>query len=178
MKLWTIQSPAVYDLLQKTGIYHCDPDLSENPEEAFRKAYAWMHAKMEIQIGPAPEGVTDPVWAWHTWVGNRRKPDFRTSLFRNSMDCYLMEIEVPDDEVLLTDYNDWHYVLNEWWYHDEDPDEIWEKRNEWWWSLPYKERKESEMELLQKKDVSIQAVFWELRYEQILKIWFYPARKK
>lgn len=183
MKLWTMQPPEVYQLIQEIGVYRCNPELSENQEWCFCKAYNWLHGKMESLIGPAPDGVSDPVWAWHTWEGHRKKPDFRYSMFRNHPECYLMEIDIEDDQVLLTDYDDWHYVLNRWYYHDEDPDDIWDERNEWFWSLPPDEQTRiaeeswnqligrSEAELLHKKSPTIQATFWELRRDQIGKVW-------
>lgn len=189
MKLWTIQTADIYHQIQRTGVYRCISEFSDKQEKEFRDAYIWIRGKMEEQIGPAPQGVSDPVWAWHTWEGNRKRPDFRNHMFLfHDKDCCLMEIEVPDEKVFLTDYDDWHFVMNRWFFHNEDPEDVWDRRDEWWENLPEEEHQRVLLEswdkliglpeetLMQKKDASIQATFWELRKEQVKKVWFYKAR--
>ena len=125
MKLWTIQPQAVYQLLQDTGVYRCDPyqsvmlqpmdDAMIGKElcEQFVESYDWLVRQMEKRIGPRPEGVIYPVWAWYQY-GNKRKPDLRSERWSNGnpgerLACILLE--VPDQEVLLSDFGGWHFAL-------------------------------------------------------------------
>lgn len=38
-----------------------------------------------------------------------------------------IEFEIPDNQVLLSDFNAWHYVLNNSWNDDSKNEEEWEK---------------------------------------------------
>lgn len=90
-------------------------------EEHHVDAYRWMIAAMErrgIHTHSRP-----PVWAWHSHnPPHRRKPDLRGSyhLTTPGTPAYRLTIEAPDTLVLLSDYHDWHAVLNRWFHsHSE-----------------------------------------------------------
>ena len=78
-------------------------------------AYAWMANQMLGRIGPPPGNSKYPVWAWHTWYGTKACPDLRFSahLPPGTMG-YRLTLDVPDDRVVLSDFNRWHYCLNGW----------------------------------------------------------------
>ncbi len=84
MRLWTIQPLAVDEIIRKNGYYVCD--ISKSPYslacESFKKAYDWMNEQMAKRIGPMPEDVTYPIWAWHSWDFKHVKPDLRRTEFR------------------------------------------------------------------------------------------------
>ena len=116
MRLWTLHSEDVYTSLMEKGIYRCDPALSECIEMApknFTNAYDWMNRQMERKVGPAPDGVIYPVWAWYIMGGRHRRPDFRWREMYFCLPMVCMEIEVPDEQVLLSDEDLWHIVLND-----------------------------------------------------------------
>ena len=78
--------------------------------------YAWLVLQMKKRIGSPPEGVTYPVWAWYKWRENRKKPDLRAERWQYGQKgdkFYRLEIEIPDREVLLSDFDEWICVLNE-----------------------------------------------------------------
>ena len=102
MILWTIQPPEVYDLIMKKGYYACEADKSECLEEmGFKEAYDWLVKKMHEKIGEAPLNIKYPVWAWHTWNWNRKKPDLRCPHAQRGRELVCMEIEIPDEDVVL-----------------------------------------------------------------------------
>lgn len=69
---------------------------------------------MEERVGAPPEGVKYPLWAWHTIYGKQQEPDLRKSMFRKYEDPRVcIELDIPDDKVLLTDYDTWLEVLND-----------------------------------------------------------------
>ena len=111
VKLWTIQRPPAWDELRTTGILratakHVNPD--------FEDAYAWMRAQMVTRIGPPPEPDGYPVWAWYWYYGKRKpRPDLRYCGYLGKGDVGLrIEIECDPSDVLLSDFIDWHAVLN------------------------------------------------------------------
>lgn len=113
MTLWTIQPACVYRDILRCGQYVCDPDKAAISD--FLPAYDWLAAEMTAQIGPPPEGVSHPVWAWYRQNAKRRRPDLRRARWTSGaagekMVC--MEIEVPDDRVVLSDFDAWSLILN------------------------------------------------------------------
>ena len=61
MILWTIQPIAIWEMIQETGAYRCDPKRSSMPEPVFVEKYDWLIRQMKMRIGPPPEGVVYPV---------------------------------------------------------------------------------------------------------------------
>ncbi len=115
MLLWTIQSEAAYKSLEKYGTL--TSDVSNVWEESFIPAYNWMRKQMTNKIGKAPNEHCYPIWAWYQWEGLRKRPDMRkhTRSFNHTKEkIYLLTLDVPDEEVLLSDFDNWHYVLGNW----------------------------------------------------------------
>lgn len=183
MILWTIQPEEVFNLIQTTGVYRCDL------EQSFMKDYAepqyhWLVSQMRKRIGQPPEGVTYPVWAWYKWRVDRRKPDLRTERWycgSKGDKFFRLEIEIPDNQVLLSDFDGWAgIILNDGLlsYSEEESEEIEKLYN----SLTPEGQKEMRSKNWEKvfditpyssewmcRGESIQATFWELRKEQIRK---------
>ena len=114
MIIWTIQNETVCRKLERTGVLRAD---GRRVWQTFREPYQWMTSQMKDRIGPAPSGVTYPVWAWYQWEGVRKRPDMRTQpmkSFREEMPVALITADIPDDRVQLSDFDTWHYVLNNW----------------------------------------------------------------
>lgn len=120
MRLWTIQTEAAWNALNEPGelrgsIAYADPD--------FLPAYEWIAAQMTARIRPPDDGGSLPVWGWQQFDGKRRRPDLRQSahLPRGERGVRI-EIEMPDDELLLSDFELWHYVLNYWYLPGSERD--------------------------------------------------------
>ena len=178
MRLWTFQPERVYEILQKDGIFRCEPMLSECITECnFAPAYNWLVAEMKKRVGEPPVGVKYPIWAWHTHNWEHKKPDLRLSDFWYSSPMLCIEIEVPDEQVLLSDEENWHFVLNNL-HISEDEQES--NRIE---SLSYKEYEKIKCASWERifdiepfendwtrKGCFIQATFWELKKEMVISI--------
>lgn len=112
MILWTIQPEEVYRLLMDTGVYHCD--FNKSKMQDWKMQYDWLAEQMSNRIGLPPANVSYPVWAWHTWEGNRKRPDLRRERWGNGWkgeQFVRMEIEIPDEQVLLSDFDAWSIIL-------------------------------------------------------------------
>lgn len=75
-----------------------------------------MAEQMKKRIGEPPKGVIFPVWAWYQWEGMRKRPDMRVhgrNWGEKGTPIVLLTIEVPDNLVLLSDFDYWHCVLND-----------------------------------------------------------------
>ena len=113
MRLWTIQTDRAYQRLVKDGqliadAAYCDPD--------FERPYQWMLDQMKGRLrleGPAPSAA---VWAWSKWdPPTRKRPDLRArGHLPPGESGYRIGLEVSVKDILLSDYNLWHHVLNYW----------------------------------------------------------------
>lgn len=189
MRLWTIHPYCIYELIQSKGIYRCKPDFSELLEsDNFINAYKWMCNQMKKCIGNPPIETEYPVWAWHSINGQHKRPDMRTGAMRVFEKSVLMEIEIPDNQVLLTDFDYWHLILNNEIYHKANniPNiafEEWniksEEEDAYYNNLSdeekviYKEKSWENIICSENKPFSkyVQATFWELKKDQIKKVW-------
>ena len=147
MILWTIQPEEVYELIQRTGVYHCD--YGKSGMDDWQEQYDWLVREMKERIGELLGGVSYPVWAWYMWKGARKKPDLRRERWGNGWKgerFACMEIDIPEARREYK-YRNWKNVfdlayVDNGWIHRGD---------------------------------SIQATFWELRKEDIKKVRFFTA---
>ena len=183
MILWTIQPERVYELVQREGVYRCDLRKS-GMEDYADPQYNWLVEQMKKRIGPPPEGVKYPVWAWYQWRKGRKKPDLRWERWYctpKGARFFRLEIEIPDDKVLLNDFDAWIIILNDGLIsYDEEEDN---KLDKIYASLPPEAKKKMRNKNWERvfdltpyntewmlRGECIQATFWELRKEQIRKV--------
>lgn len=186
MILWSLQPLDVYQSIIETGFYHCKPELSKCIQELnFTAAYDWLVDQMKKRIGPPPPNVKYPVWAWHTTYWKHKKPDLRRSEFRdNNTPMVCLEIEKPDDQVLLSDEENWYDVLGNWYFSETEAEH---NRFE---TLPFDEQEILKKQSWEKvflvdpfenkwyrRGMFIQATFWELKKDDIRKVLYYGNKK-
>ena len=140
--------------------------------------------QMEKRLSPAPEGVDFPVWAWHTRDWQHKKPDLRSSDMRHFTEPYVcIELEVPDNEVLLSDFDAWHYVLNDFpcieCHSEEEFDQIYDNYSAMKAEEQEKVKTESWNRIFDITPIEdewningkyIQASFWELKPEYVVSV--------
>lgn len=187
MRLWTMQPIEVYDVLLKDGVFRCDP--AKIPEPSFAASYGWLIDKLDKK-DKKPNNVQLPIWAWYRYDGKEKKPDLRHSAFGvhgEKMVC--IELEIPENKVLLSDFDAWHYVLNDWWLDGSHCEEDWDKNHAWFQTLSSDEQNKIKVQSWEKifdimpyknewtsKGYYVQAVFWELKKEYIKKVQHFTAR--
>ena len=89
------------------------------------------------RIGPPPEGVVYPVWAWYKQNGKRKKPDLRSERWGygpGDEDYTCIEFEIPEDHVLLSDFDSWHTILNNGLFSDSEEEA--DQKDAYFESLP------------------------------------------
>ncbi len=112
MRVWMIAEAALYTRLKTENIVYVDPALAM---EDFEDAYAWMRSQMALRL-PHYEGH----WRWWAWVHppcGHIRPDLRARQpYHNGWPtgtaCVRMGLDVPDTELLLSDFDMWHAALN------------------------------------------------------------------
>lgn len=191
MILWTIQQEDVYNKIMSDGFYRCKASECFM-REYFGDRYKWLSDQMRKRIGEPPEGVLYPVWAWYQWQGERKKPDLRRERWWNGwkgdrLAC--MEIDIPEDEVLLSDFDAWSIILNNGLLSStEQEDEVLEQKYEALSPAEQVRFKHKNWERVFDltpiendwiiKGSRIQATFWQLRKEQVKRVQFFAAAKE
>ena len=191
MILWTIKPASLYEQILRDGYYHFDENKAGDAfNEDFQAAYDWLAEEMIKRIGKSPEGVHYPVWAWYIHDSKRKKPDLRKAEYgRKGEAMVCMEIEIPDDEVVLSDEEAWHFVLNKWYMSNASCEEEYDKEEVWLDGLNEDEKRKAIVDSWQHifditpfnndfkiKGRYVQATFWELRADQIRKAVFFKGR--
>lgn len=117
MILYSILLKEAYEILQSEGsLFYRDHWVDDPDDKDFwRTPFRWLSGEMRKQIGPPPEGVTYPLWAWYQWDGaKKRRPDLRHNCFvRKGEVAYRVEFEIDDKDVVLSNFDSWHCVLND-----------------------------------------------------------------
>ena len=114
MIVWTIQPYSALDQLRESGVFRCAPEKSFNltKPNSLKGPYAWLAAQMEKRIGPPPDGVAYPIWAWHTWDFQRRCPDPDSAAFLKRREAKgLFTLDVPEGALVLSDFDAWQGVM-------------------------------------------------------------------
>ena len=175
MILWTIQHKEAYLRMMRNGVLRAD-NAHLFCEDDFLTAYNWMSQQMCLRVSEPPNGVQYPVWLWHTWEGESKRPDMRRSAYAApNTPIVLLTVEIPNETVLLSDFDRWNIVMNEHYLAvdaDDDfphsPEEISES-----WSRIFDV---SSANPYYSSSLSIQATAWEVRKEWVKKAEFFTAR--
>jgi hypothetical protein len=147
---------------------------------------------MKRRIGEPPHGVDYPIWAWYLLDGKPAKVDLRKGEFNNYRgEHYALTIEIPDEQVLLSDEEEWHYLLNDWFLSRAKNEPDYEKAEAYFDALPPDDKqrvKEESWEQIfdiepfendwHRKGYFVQATFWELRKEQVVSARKFIGRQK
>lgn len=182
LRMWTIQSAAAWKQLDENGFLRADPDLVDRD---FLPAYEWMAERL-AEVVPPPAGCVLPLWAWYRWHGEkRRRPDLRAAGHLPPGERGVrIAFSISSSEVLLSDFDAWHAVLNRH-PHIRD-DEDYETVMQQYEALKGREKQDFLERTWQgiflkpgvhwPEDLSIQGVFWELRREQVAEATPFRAR--
>src|SRR5579859_324621 len=117
MLVWTIQSYQMWEQLQSDGLlYGPGPDLAAEQWQGYdwrwRLAYEWMAGQMERRIGKRPRPGIYPLWAWYQWRdATHHKPDLRRRQLAPGTRAVRLACEIPNEQILLSDFNRWYVAL-------------------------------------------------------------------
>ena len=194
MRLWTIQGIEIYNQLERDGIAYCTkPDWGDEP--MFVYGYKWMAGQMRQRIGEPPiEGIEYPMWAWYQYESAKKRKPIRSPRDVSEGISAYMEIEVPEKDVLLSDFSMWETVLSQWpiddWKriykeidrldkeagrtlpYNEYPQQLRERIEKSWDEIFNLDRRDADVGRRHKRNRCIQATFWALKKEYIISVEF------
>jgi hypothetical protein len=120
MRLWTIQTEEAWKHARERRVLVSD---ARRVPRAWQGAYRWMATTMRRQIGPPPRGIVTPIWAWHRWNRHNARPDLRArGHVQRGVRAVRLEFSAADDRVLCSDFEAWHFVLNDWYLPSGEAD--------------------------------------------------------
>ncbi|WP_289139194.1 DUF3841 domain-containing protein [uncultured Brevibacillus sp.] len=97
---WTMQTDEAWKQYEKQGYLEGTPEHAMYSEE-----YQWIIKQMKQRL-PNYRGEY-PIWLWI------KKPDMRsTGHFEGGTKCVRLTLEIDPKNVLVSDFDDWHCVLN------------------------------------------------------------------
>lgn len=111
LRLWSIQEEYKLDEIASEGKLAC----YENKFSKFwDMEYQWMANQMNRRIGKPELENQYPIWAWYqSYNAKKCRPDLRkTAHLPSGTNGIRIEFEKEKNEVLLSDFNLWHYPLS------------------------------------------------------------------
>jgi hypothetical protein len=168
---WTIQHIEKWKEFESTGVLVSDGNFIE---PCFITAYNWIIKQMKMKLPAMNGNPLYPVWAWYKFSDDRYRPDLRRSGYlEKGTKGVMIEFEESFENVLLTDFMDWHLVLI-----SRDDEEI---KNETSIISPDEEYKWSDIiincnQTERISQLSIQATLWKLSIEKVRKVTPFTAR--
>jgi hypothetical protein len=109
---YTVVSDDAVDVLSRTGSVRPERVLFDGGDEfddSFVAAYDWMRWQMHRHIHGYTGGF--PIWVWAR-IGRRDLVSTVNEMAAQNAGSTLVELRIPREQLLLTDYLTWHDVLN------------------------------------------------------------------
>lgn len=98
---WSLQTEEAWKMAKTNGYLAGIAEYAMYPKE-----YLWMIEQMRKRLTNFYGEY--PVWLWI------RKPDMRSSgHFESNTKCIRLSIELDERDVLVSDFDGWHFVLND-----------------------------------------------------------------
>lgn len=173
MNLWSIQSKDIYWLLVENKIYRADWSKISFPE--FEKPYRWMSQQMKLRGIPIENAP--PIWAWP-----QRQKLTEPALAESGTIAVQIELKVPDDLILKSCFDGWHFVLHNDYFSlsesefDESQNYSQEKIEASWSRIFYPDRENLKSDGWLGATVDYQATLPYLKSEWIVKGEFFRAK--
>ena len=179
MLLYTIQPENLYEkLLKEKELINNGEFLSDFGKD-FCCKYEWITKQMRLHGIDQPHDAKYPFWAWYKYSSKKNKPDLRHAGHAiHGTKCVCLELAIPDKDVLLSNFDLWHCVLNDMPVFGETD-----------WDSSYANYKTlSSDEQIKVKEKSwekifidfsaspIQATFWQLNVQNVRNVRFFTAR--
>ena len=185
MRSWTRRQPAELEAVKRTGFLKTATAKADLDPLV---AYDWMANQLRVRIGHPPSNVTYPIWVWKYCYGTfKPRPDLRTRcLLPKGTAGVLLELDLPENQVLLSNFDAWHAILNNHHYSPNDaeyekiealsalkssnhPDLIQLKKASW-------ERIFDLSLIPDPATYAVQGVVWQVPIESIKKTTFFTAK--
>lgn len=197
MIIWSIHNLDFFKKLERNKIIY--PNKKKLTFKEFFDSYDWIANQMDKRIGGRPHFTALPFWGWYQYKdANHKRPDLRLGgHLESGAKGVRLELDIPDDKVLLSDFDMWGAVLNKS-YIPKSPDDYddfyrsLDAENLYKFSL-WSKSKQKQAEKSWKKifdlqyyckdlyppreEKVIQATFWSISVDQIKNVTHFVAKE-
>ncbi|MCU7667645.1 DUF3841 domain-containing protein [Bacillus thuringiensis] len=168
---YTNQTIEAYNELEKNGYLM---GVKKFIYTDFLPSYQWMIEQMDKRIN---NNGSFPIWLWN------KKPNLNEEgHFPKGTKSVCLTVEIPDDNILLSDFDTWHYILNNWFLPlSEEEDDLFgagkiEISREQSWERIFDFKLLRKSEIWSEYPLIIQGVTPIIRKEQIIDIEHFIAK--
>lgn len=168
---YTNQTIKAYEKFKESG---CLTGEEKYVYHEYLTAYKWMVEQMNSRI---QQNGLYPIWLW------TEKPDLQDEgHFPKGTEAVCLTVEVPNKEVLLSEFEGWHFVLNDWFLPlTEAEDELFKQgqlnmTNENSWERIFDPELLSKSEIWEDGEVVLQGVTPILKLAQVKKVEHFIAK--
>jgi len=109
IQCWTLMERSTWQVLEAEGELTC-PIGEANDDPIFQDAYTWMKGSMASAGILAPEPDISPWWCWVRREENHPEPYVEDTEGLN--DPVVLELSVRSEQIVLSCFDLWHFVLN------------------------------------------------------------------
>lgn len=96
-------------------------------DQQFQKAYQWLHHQMITRHVQYLYDRSGMHWMYIQTPHGVGKPDMRYRSYKrfiNNGNMALLTLRIPKERVLVSDYDGWHWVLNNWYLHNSTTEDF------------------------------------------------------
>ncbi|WP_244656059.1 MULTISPECIES: DUF3841 domain-containing protein [unclassified Pseudomonas] len=117
---WTVMERSTWQRLKAEGELTC-PISNTDDDPIFQNAYAWMKDSMASAGILAPAQGLSPWWCWVKRDESHPEPFIEDA--EGLRDPVVLQLAVPSEQVVLSCFDLWHFVLNNWYVWSSELDE-------------------------------------------------------
>lgn len=184
VRIWSIQSIEVCNKIQEGGYYRCDITKSNIADiDDYKIAYGWMAEMMLNKITKPNNQIDYPIWGWYKYDGRNKQPDLRQSGYGEKGKLYgCIELEIADANMLLSGFDEWHFILSDSYFYESDNEEGIDKEDVWFSGLSERRQQQVKEKSWERIfDVTddnqyVQATFWEIKKDNVCNIKYFKCR--
>lgn len=110
IRCWIIVPKAVVEALEATEALTCPINLADDDPQ-FVAAYDWLRDVMNQSSFPQPDAGITPWWCWVQRDYEQCMP-YADDLDAMPPESCVLEMQIPQSELLLSCFDQWHMVLN------------------------------------------------------------------
>lgn len=179
MLVYTQQPFSVWQQVYLTGVYYPMPgheSLMKNIDNNWKLAYNWMTNQLASQVSK-PKKATLPIWWW---------PITKNYFPKCDPSNVTILAEIPKTELLASNFELWHFVLNRFYLHSNqnETEDEWNQTENQFDSLPAKKQHQlmlqSWQHIFDLKEChdyhDIQLVSWNIQSKHVFRVLNYQQQ--
>ena len=172
-------TPKALGVLLSTGTLS---NNKQHVDKEFIAAYEWMMEQMKSRIvDDFPFPGCYPIWVWCKWEGNKKYPPANTLTYErmeNPGGIYRVALNIPDNIILLSNFDTWHAVLNNIYLakteEELDKDDWTEEEIIKSWENIFNISDVSLNALWGPNELTIQGTVWQISADMVVKVEHFP----